>query len=159
MACEEIYGKAMSIGDDLMPEYYRLATSLSSTEVNAILGDLKNEKLHPRDAKMRLAREIVALYHGSEAAAAAEERFKQVFQKGEMPTEMPGFDFNGPLNIINAMVDADLAPTKSEARRLIQQNGVKIDGETVTSIELELTAGLAAVLQVGKRKFVRINIT
>jgi tyrosyl-tRNA synthetase len=156
---EEIYGKAMSIGDDLMPEYYRLATSLSSTEVNAILGDLKNEKLHPRDAKMRLAREIVALYHGSEAAAAAEERFKQVFQKGEMPTEMPGFDFNGPLNIINAMVDADLAPTKSEARRLIQQNGVKIDGETVTSIELELTAGLAAVLQVGKRKFVRINIT
>lgn len=156
---EEIYGKAMSIGDDLMPEYYRLATSLSSAEVNAILGDLKNEKLHPRDAKMRLAREIVALYHGAEAAAAAEERFKQVFQKGEIPAEMPDFAFEGPVNIINAMVDGNLAPTKSEARRLIQQNGVKIDGETVTSIELELTAGTAAVLQVGKRKFARINIT
>ena len=156
---EEIYGKAMSIGDDLMPEYFRLATSLSSTEVNAILDDLKNDKLHPRDAKMRLAREIVALYHGAEAATAAEERFKQVFQKGEIPTEMPAYAFNGPTNIINAMLDSNLAPTKSEARRLIQQNGVKIDGETVTSIELELTAGLAAVLQVGKRKFVRINIT
>jgi tyrosyl-tRNA synthetase len=154
---EEIYGKTMSIGDDLMPEYYRLATSLPSAEIEAILDNLKNEKLHPRDAKMRLAREIVALYHGTEAAAAAEERFKQVFQKGEMPTEMPDFAFKGPLNIINAMVDANLAPTKSEARRLIQQNGVKIDGETVASIELELTAGLAAVLQVGKRKFARIN--
>ncbi len=156
---EEIYGKAMSIGDDLMPEYYHLATSLPSAEIEAIICNLKNEKLHPRDAKMRLAREIVALYHGAEAAAAAEERFKQVFQKGEMPTEMPDFDFNGPLNIIKAMVDGNLAPTKSEARRLIQQNGVKIDGETVTSIELELTAGTAAVLQVGKRKFARINIT
>jgi tyrosyl-tRNA synthetase len=156
---EEIYGKAMSIGDDLMPEYYRLATSLPSVEIEAILDNLKSEKLHPRDAKMRLAREIVALYHGGEAAAAAEERFKQVFQKGEMPTDMPDFAFSGPLNIINVMVDANLAPTKSEARRLIQQNGVKIDGETVTSIELELTAGLATVLQVGKRKFARINIT
>lgn len=155
---EEIYGKVMSIGDDLMPEYFRLATSLSSIEVNAIIGDLKNEKLHPRDAKMRLAREIVTLYHGTEAATAAEERFKQVFQKGEIPAEMPDYAFEGPVNIINAMVDGNLAPTKSEARRLIQQNGVKIDGEIVTSIELELTAGLAAVLQVGKRKFARINI-
>ncbi len=156
---EEIYGKTMSIGDDLMPEYYRLATSVPSAEIESILDDLKNEKLHPRDAKMRLAREIVALYHGDEAAAAAEERFKQVFQKGEMPAEMPDYAFKGPLNIINAMVDAELAPTKSEARRLIQQNGVKIDGETVASIELELPAGFASVLQVGKRKFARINIT
>jgi tyrosyl-tRNA synthetase len=156
---EEIYGKTMSIGDDLMPEYYRLATSVPSAEIESILDNLKNEKLHPRDAKMRLAREIVSLYHGDEAAAAAEERFKQVFQKGEMPAEMPDYAFKGPLNIINAMVDAKLAPTKSEARRLIQQNGVKIDGETVASIELELPTGLAAVLQVGKRKFARINIT
>lgn len=156
---EEIYGKTMSIGDDLMPEYYRLATSVPSAEIESILDNLKNEKLHPRDAKMRLAREIVALYHGDEAAAAAEERFKQVFQKGEMPAEMPDYAFSGPLNIIKAMVDADLAPTKSEARRLIQQNGVKIDGETVTSIELELTSGLAVVMQVGKRKFARINIS
>jgi tyrosyl-tRNA synthetase len=155
---EEIYGKTMSIGDDLMPEYYRLATSVPSAEIESLLDDLKNEKLHPRDAKMRLAREIVALYHGDEAAAAAEERFKQVFQKGEMPAEMPDYAFKGPLNIINAMVDAELAPTKSEARRLIQQNGVKIDGETVASIELELPAGFASVLQVGKRKFARINI-
>jgi tyrosyl-tRNA synthetase len=156
---EEIYGKTMSIGDDLMPEYFHLATSLPSADIEVILDNLKNEKLHPRDVKMRLAREIVALYHGVEAAAAAEERFKQVFQKGEMPAEMPEFAFKGSLNIINAMVDADLAPTKSEARRLIQQNGVKIDGETVASIELELNAGFAAVLQVGKRRFARISIT
>jgi tyrosyl-tRNA synthetase len=153
----DIYGKAMSISDAIMPEYYRLATALSSEEVNEILDGISNETIHPRDAKMRLAREIVSLYHGSKAAEDAEERFRQVFQKGKIPEEMPSFDFPVLVNIIDVMIDAGLAPSKSEARRLIQQNGVKINGETVGSIDLKLSTPGEVIVQVGKRKFARIK--
>ncbi len=156
---DQIYGKAMSISDDAMPEYFRLATTLPSAEVNSILNDLENGKIHPRDVKMRLAREIVSLYHDSRAAKDAEEQFRQVFQKRGMPSEMSSYEFTAPVNIVAVMVDSGLASSKSEARRLIQQNGVKIDGETVGSIDLELTEKKEQVLKVGKRKFARISIT
>lgn len=155
----QIYGKAMSISDDIMPEYYRLATALPSDEIEMILNKIKRGELHPRDAKMRLAWEIVALYHGEAAANRAQENFKQVFQKGEMPEEMPSFNFKAPAAIVSIMVDAGLASSKSEARRLIQQGGVKINGETVGSIDLELNYGKDLVLQVGKRKFVRVTVS
>ncbi len=155
----QIYGKAMSISDDAMEEYFRLATTLPSAETDAILEDLKNEKTHPRDVKMRLAREIVSLYHGSEAASEAETQFRQVFQKREMPSEMDSYEYSSPAGIINVMVDSGLAPSKSEARRLIQQNGVKIDGQTVESIDVALTEKKEQVIQVGKRKFARVRIT
>ncbi|MFO7951251.1 MAG: tyrosine--tRNA ligase [Bacillota bacterium] len=157
----QIYGKAMSIADDLMEEYYRLATTLSSGEVNFILEDIKNGNLHPRDAKMRLAREIVSLYHGADAAKKAEENFKQVFQKGEMPEEMQVFEFEAPAEIVPVMVESGLASSKSEARRLIKQGGVKINGETVSAIDLTLDQDKGEdglVLQVGKRKFARVKI-
>jgi len=156
---DQIYGKAMSISDDAMPEYFRLATTLPTAEVNSILNNLENGKLHPRDVKMRLAREIVSLYHSSQAAKDAEEQFKQVFQKKGMPSEMSAYAFTAPVDIITVMVNAELASTKSEARRLIQQKGVKLDGETVGSIDIILTEKIEKVLQVGKRKFARINIT
>lgn len=156
---EEIYGKAMSISDDLMPEYYRLATSLKSTEVKEILDNLKSGKLHPRDAKMRLASEIVTLYHGNEAAREAETRFRQVFQKGNLPDDMPEFAFTAPVKLVDIMSDATLAPTKSEARRLIEQGGVKINGETASNVNLELTVADELVIQVGKRKFARVTLS
>ena len=156
---DDIYGKAMSISDGIMPEYYHLATALPSDEINKILAGIRNETIHPRDAKMRLAREIVTLYHGSQAAKDAEERFKQVFQKGQIPEEMPSFDFVAPAGIIDVMVGAGLSSSKSEARRLIQQNGVKINGETVSSIELELSKTGEVIIQVGKRKFARVTIS
>jgi tyrosyl-tRNA synthetase len=156
---EEIYGKAMSIADDLMPEYYRLATPLSSVEVKGyIKPGGKGFSMHPRDAKMNLASEIVKLYHGSEAAREAEARFRQVFQKGNMPDEMPEFTFKAPTKLVDVMADAALAPTKSEARRLIEQGGVKINGETAGNVKLELTAPGQQVIQVGKRKFARVTI-
>lgn len=155
---DQIYGKAMSIADDLMPEYYNLATALPPAEVSSILAEVKSGKLHPRDAKMRLAREIVALYHGQQAAESAEERFKQVFQKGQIPEEMPTFKYSAPANIIDVLVGSGLTPSKSEARRMIQQNGVKLDGETVASIDLQLSDNQEQVLQVGKRKFARIKV-
>lgn len=155
---EEIYGKAMSIGDDLMAEYYHLATALPSSEIKIILDGVKDNSVHPRDAKMRLAREIVSLYHGSQAAKDAEERFKQVFQKGKMPDQMPSFDFNKPVALVVLMVEAGLAPSKSEARRLVQQKGVKINSETVEAVDLILDKSDEVVIQVGKRKFARVTI-
>ena len=154
----EIYGKAMSISDDLMPEYYQLATSLSSAEVKAILAMIDHGSLHPRDAKMRLAREIVALYHGTSAASEAEKAFQLVFQKKELPSDIAVFEFDQPINVLEVMVKTGLAPSKSEARRLIQQNGVKINSETVSKIDLELTGRTGLVIQVGKRKFARVNL-
>ena len=155
---DQIYGKIMSISDDLMPEYYRLATSLSTSEIDTILDQINNNSIHPRDAKMRLAREIVSLYHGPSKAEEAEKQFQQVFQKKEMPSEMDAFSFNAPVGIVKVMVESGLAPSKSEARRLIEQNGVKIDGETVGSIDLELTEKKEQVIQVGKRRFARVKL-
>ncbi len=158
---DQIYGKAMSIGDDLMEEYFRLATNLPSAEVDQIIKSVKNGGTHPRDAKMRLAREIVSLYHGGDAANDAENNFKQVFQKGQMPSEINTFQYEAPAAIVAVMVDAGLAASKSEARRLIQQGGVKINGQTVNSIDLELDKDLEEdrVVQVGKRKFARVKIS
>ncbi len=154
----QIYGKIMSISDDLMSEYYRLATSLSTSEINTILDQIKSNSIHPRDAKMRLAREVVSLYHGHSKAEEAEKQFQQVFQKKEMPSEMDAFSYNAPAGILKVMVESGLASSKSEARRLIEQNGVKIDGETVSSIDLELTDKKEQVIQVGKRRFARVKI-
>jgi tyrosyl-tRNA synthetase len=154
----EIYGKTMSISDDLMPEYYRLATALSGSEVDLLLGQIKSGSLHPRDAKMRLARAIVALYHGEAAALAAEEGFKKVFQKGEMPAEMASFNFTAPISLVDLMLKAELAGSKSEARRLIEQNGVRINSETVSDIACQIIQAGQYVVQVGKRKFARIDI-
>ncbi len=154
----EIYGKAMSISDDLMPEYYRLGTSLPGAEIDTILQDIDTGKTHPRDAKMRLAREIVTLYHGAEAATKAEEGFRQVFQKGQVPEEMPSFSYDAPAGIIDILTKSALVSSKSDARRLIDQGGVKINGEAVGSIELALSQPAELVIQVGKRKFARITI-
>ncbi len=154
----QIYGKAMSVADELMEEYYRLATSLSAKEVNEIIASIKSGKLHPRDAKMRLASEIVALYHGRNAAEAAEAQFKQVFQKGEMPDDMKEYEFEGPVGIVPVMVAAGLASSKSEARRLIVQNGVKVEGALVSSTDLELQSSADVVVQVGKRRFARVVV-
>jgi tyrosyl-tRNA synthetase len=155
----EIYGKTMSIADDLMPEYYRLATALSGSEVDALLEQLNAGSVHPRDAKMRLAREIVALYHGEAAALEAEEGFKKVFQKGEMPSEMATFSFTAPISLVDLMLKAGLSSSKSEARRLIEQNGVKINSETVSDIACHINQAGQHVVQVGKRKFARIDIS
>ncbi len=155
----QIYGKAMSISDELMPEYYNLATALDGKEVKALMEGLKAGEIHPRDAKMRLAREIVELYHGAEAAEEAEKQFKQVFQKGQIPEEIPAFSFKAPSGIIFVMVRAGLASSNSDARRLIQQGGVKINSETLSSSDLKFNSKDEFVLQVGKRKFARIILT
>ena len=154
---EEIYGKVMSIPDHAMLDYYILVTRFSPDEVAAVERGLADGSLHPMEAKAQLAREIVSIFHSDEAAAQAEAHFKKVFQKGELPSEMPTHRPSvSELNIVDLLVAADLAKSKSEARRFIQQGGVKLDGEKVDSIELMVSVKDGMILQVGKRRFAKL---
>jgi tyrosyl-tRNA synthetase len=154
---EQQYGKAMSIPDEAMLSYYKLVTRLEPPQIAQIEADLKSGRLHPRDAKMRLAREIVSIFHGDEAALQAEEHFKTVFQQHELPPDMPEFALSGPISLPDLMVAAGAAPSKREARRLIEQGGVKLDGQEIKSIEAIVAPGQAQVLQVGRRRFVKLT--
>ena len=160
----EIYGKAMSIPDNLMLEYFRLCTDFSSKEIRDIEEGLKTGDLHPRDVKMRLAGRLVAIYHGEEESRKAAAEFKNIFQKGDMPSEMPEHDLSGEtgpegrINIVKLLGLTGLVSSSSEARRMIEQGAVKIDGEKVTDYNLTLTPENDSVLQVGKRKFARLKV-
>jgi tyrosyl-tRNA synthetase len=154
----EIYGKLMSIPDAVMPEYFRLAAPLELREAESVIEDLESGRLHPRDVKMRLAREIVALYHGAGAAREAEDLFKQVFQKGEIPEEMPLFEVRPPANLVFLLVTTGLVASNSEARRMIQQGGVRINGRQAGAGEQKFTGPDELVLQVGKRRFARVRL-
>lgn len=158
---EEIYGKVMSIADQVMPDYFHLATRLSFEEARRIIDGYKEGRLHPRDVKMRLAREIVTLYHGKAASVRAEEGFKQVFQRGEIPAEMPLFKISAAssADLVSLLVETSLAASRSEARRLIKQGGVRVNQEQVKDIALRWPEPGELILQVGKRKFARVIIT
>jgi tyrosyl-tRNA synthetase len=154
---EEMYGKVMSIPDHAMLDYFTLVTRFSPGEVAAVERGLANGSLHPMEAKGQLAREIVSIFHNDEAAAGAEAHFKKVFQERELPSEMPSHRPSAPeMNIVDLLMATDLAKSKSEARRLIGQGGVKLDGEKVGSIELMVSVKDGMILQVGKRRFVRL---
>jgi len=153
---EAQYGKVMSLPDDAMPQYFRLVTRFEPPRIAGIEADLQAGRLHPRDAKMLLAREIVAIFHGEAAAERAEEHFKTVFQQRDLPPDMAEFRLTAPTNIVDLIVTAGLAPSKREARRLIEQGGVKLEGDAVASADLVVEPGRPRVLQVGRRRFVRL---
>lgn len=153
---EEMYGKVMSLPDHAMLDYYTLVTRFTPDQIASINQGLGDGSLHPRDVKMQLAREIVSIFHGDEAASEAEHHFRTVFQERELPPEMPIYALEGPTNVVEVITASGLAKSKSEARRLIQQGGVRLNGEKVESIEAVVTVEKEAVLQVGKRKFTRL---
>lgn len=162
---QESYGKVMSISDEVMMTYYELATELSEDEVSDIRRALASGKLHPKDAKKRLAREIVALYHGHEAALRAEEEFDNVFREGGLPENIPDVEIHGS-DLVEGkiwypklLVMAGLASSNSEARRLIRQGAVSIDGERIPDSDgddLAVRSGM--IVRVGKRRFARILV-
>lgn len=162
-APEEIYGKVMSISDDLMLRYFELVTTVSLDELENIKSSLSQGTVHPRDLKMRLAREIVGLYHGEEAAAQAEAEFKRVFQQRQLPSDMPVISLNDSQLVENKiwlpklLVEAKLVSSTSEGRRLIVQGAVRVEGERITDPNCEITIDQDLVVQVGKRKFARIT--
>jgi tyrosyl-tRNA synthetase len=154
---EQQYGKVMSIPDVAMLEYYKLVTRFEPSQIAQIEADLESGQLHPRDAKMRLAREIVSIFHGDDSAVQAEEHFKTVFQQRELPPDMPAHALSGPSNIVDLMLAAGMVSSKREARRLIEQQGVKLDGVIVDSADAVIEPGMAEVLQVGRRRFVQLT--
>jgi len=153
---EEMYGKVMSIPDEIMIEYYNLATDLEQSEIEKIAEDLKEGRANPRDVKMRLAREIVKLYHGHEEALKAEESFVRVFQKKDLPDEIPVFEIKDEKIWLPKLITlVGFSSSNSEALRMLRQGAVKINGEKIMD-PVDLETDSPFVLQVGKRKFVKV---
>ncbi len=152
----EMFGKVMSIPDQLIVKYATLLTDLEAERITQLEQQLQTRSINPRDAKADVAAELVRMYHGSEAAKTAREGFFQVFSRREFPVDMPvrmlRADAEGRINFIELLVNEGLARTKNEARRLWRQGGVKLNGTPLPSPELPL-AQSAGVLQVGSRYF------
>lgn len=155
----EMYGKAMSIPDELMGKYFELITDLNPEQIKELKGQIESGSFHPRDAKMLLAKTIVRMYHGAEAAEKAEQHFISVFQQGTMPDDIPAVEWNGnaELPLIDLLVELKLLSSKSEARRMIENKGVKLNGLKTEDTKLHVTVCDGLIVQVGKRKFVRIK--
>ena len=151
---EDMYGKVMSIPDAAMGTYFRLVTRFGPHEIDGVEKSLAAGQLHPRDAKMRLAFEIVAAFYTRAEAENAQRNFVETFQKGGMPEEMDEFKLDPALSVVELLVSAGLAKSKNEARRLIDQKGVKFDGAVIT--EPAEVIKKAGVLQVGKRHFLKL---
>ena len=153
----EMYGKAMSIPDELMMRYFMLVTDMSIEEQEQLAKDLESGTAHPRDVKMKLAHTIVRLYHGEEAANFGQEEFVRVFQKHAMPTDIPEYKVaitDEAVFVPQLLSDAGLTASNGEARRSIKAGAFKIDGEKCNEEHIVLKDGM--VLQVGKRKFIKI---
>lgn len=159
-APNEIFGKSMSIPDELMAKYFKLATDVPMEEVEAIEAGLKDGSVHPRDAKMRLGRKLVEMYHGEEAAKEAQQYFETVFQKRTLPTDLPVVDWTGDtdVSIIDLLVELKLQNSKGEARRMIQGGGVKINEEKQDDIKTIVSVENDMIVQVGKRKFAKLRL-
>ncbi|MDD5252033.1 MAG: tyrosine--tRNA ligase [Patescibacteria group bacterium] len=159
-APQDMYGKTMSIPDAALWNWFELATDLSAEEIDEMRSACERGELNPRDAKMRLAREIVAEYHGAIAAADAEENFIATFQRKETPDDVTVVEMcAGRHPLVGILVAQGLATSKGEARRLIEQGGVKVRGEVVSDIqaEIELASGEEALIQKGKRFFLKLK--
>ena len=154
----EMFGKIMSISDDLMWKYYELLSALQEREIKALRKEAEDGKLNPKDAKVKLAREIIARYHTEEWAARAEEEFDQVFRKKNIPQDIPIAKSWGsePRGICKILTENSLTSSTSEARRLIQQGAVSVDGEKIPDINLQLNGGREYLIKVGKKRFLKI---
>ncbi len=157
----EMYGKTMSIPDHLIYKYFELLTSIPLEELRTIQAQLESGEINPMALKWRLARELVILYHDEKAAEEAEQQFDLVHKRKEIPEDIPEYspetNDEGKAWIVDLLTGADLASSNSQARRLIQQGGVRIDGEKIADFTLNVPIKEQFVLQVGKRKFVRIT--
>ena len=158
-SADEIYGKLMSLDDKLIPLYFELCTFLSLAQIKEIEGVLKEGKINPKDLKTKLAREIVGFYHGEKKAQRAEEEFNRVFKEKKLPSKIPVFYLTKNIySFLDLLFDLKQVSSKSEAKRLILQGGVKINGEVKKDWKEEIEIREEMVVQVGKRKFIRLAI-
>ena len=158
---DEIFGKIMSISDELMLRYYELLSDKSLAELERLKGDLKDRSLHPMAAKKALGREMVTRFHGAGAGEIAEENFVKRFKENEIPEEMPQVGYSladCPVLLARAMTEAGLTKSNGEGRRAIDQGGVKLNNEKVSDTNLELTMSGEYIVQIGRRRFARVVI-
>ncbi len=153
----DMFGKILSISDELMWRYFELLSGKSLKEIEEIKDGVKNETLHPKKVKESLAMEIVERFHGNGAGVAAKDEFERVFAKKDIPTDIPEFIFEAPIWICQALVDSKLVDSTSQARRDIKANAVSINQEKIDDDKLNLEVG-EYILQKGKKNFAKIII-
>jgi len=157
---KEMYGKVMSVPDSVMRQYFELLTDCSAEEIDHLLSD----KTHPRDAKAALASRLVGMYHGADAARKAAEQFDRVFRQGKMPEEIPAAAIPGDLMhdgkapIIELLREAKLVSSNSEARRMVRQGAVSVNGDKVKDIEARVPVANGTIVRVGKRRFASVDL-
>ncbi|NJN17241.1 MAG: tyrosine--tRNA ligase [Oscillochloris sp.] len=156
MPPNEMFGRIMSMSDEVLPLYFEVLSGMPAAELGELRTSLQAGAVNPRDLKMRLAREIIAQFHNPEAGAEAEAAFIRQFVQRELPADIPEYKLSEATGIVDLMVAATLASSKGEARRLIDGGGVRVDGERVEGYDLTLNPAAGVVVQVGRRKFVRV---
>ncbi len=157
---DEMYGKVMSISDELMWRYYELLSFLTTQQIEELKAQVE-AGTNPRDIKMRLAEELIGRFHSAGAAKQASENFVNRFRKNQVPDDLPTVElqYEGPVPLARILKDASLTTSTSESYRMIQQGAVKIDGEKVSDKGMKVETALDAVVQVGKRKFAKLLIS
>lgn len=153
---DQMYGKLMSIPDKVIETYLRLVSNIPAARIDEMTQGIANGAEHPRDVKDALASDIVRIFHGKDAAEHAREEFSRVFREHQAPSDMPEVQVDVPATIVALISRAGLATSNNEARRLVQQGGVRLDGEKIAGIEGDLTFDSPVVLQVGRRRFARL---
>ncbi len=156
-APNDMFGKILSISDDLMWRYFELLSTKSLDEIEKIKSGVEDGSLHPKKVKEELAHEITARYHSNEEAISAKEAFDNLHKKSQIPTDIPEFTLDGEIWIAKALVECKISPSTSQSRRDIKQGAVKIDQVKVSDEQLQLSSGIYT-LQVGKRKFAKLKV-
>ncbi len=160
-SAQNIFGKTLSIPDNLIYNYYELATDISNEDLNKIKDQLEDPSVNPRNLKRQLAKTLVRMYHNQNEADEAEKEFDKIFIKKEVPEDIPEYKFENPkdaMNILDLITIVNLAGSKGEARRLVTQGGVSIDGNKITDITADISITGEQILKVGKRKFIKLKI-
>lgn len=157
-SADDIYGKVLSISDELMFRYFDLLSDLSSTEIEELKNKMANGDMHPKEIKKQLARELTARFHSEEDALAAEANFEKVFQKKGIPDEIPEqvITSSEPVWLPQLLVDTKLVSSSSDGRRMIKQNAVSLDGAKVTDMNYKVKAEGEILIKVGKRRFCKV---
>ncbi len=149
------FGRVMSITDSVLLQYFELATDVPDAEIAEMQRAIEANAVNPRDLKLRLARDVVAQFHGADAAREAEQEFLRVFSKRELPSEMETFTLRSPMPLVDLLVAVKFAPSRSEARRMITQGGVRLNESKLEQVDTVVEPA-EAVLSVGRRKFIRL---
>ena len=154
---EDMYGKVLSVPDELIIKYYKLITNASYKDIKDFEFNLKSDKISPRDLKRKLAREIVSIYYDDKLSSYAEETFDKIFVKKSIPENIPEISIDNDVKIVNLAKNKGLVESNSEIRRLIKQGAVKVNGVSIEDINYMISCKQQSIIKIGKRKFLKVN--